>query len=629
MIGAILITINILFVGIILTYFFQLKMWLEQRLAAALLIGLILLSYISFTLAHFLEMSLANLAVSLLVINIAGFSVLRRQTFSLLMEDIKDLKSRYQKKSWQFFGGVMLGFILVFGYLVSQLMTYQEGTYFVQPVHAYGDISLHLGIISSFVYGNNFPPQNPNFSGTPISYPFMVDFLTAFFVKPIGLSVEQGIAFTGVILFTSLIVLLIYFVLNITGSKKATIIALNLFLLNGGFGFVYFWQDWVLSEKSLLDFLWTLPKDYTAIKEIGYWWINVNLSMLLPQRSFLYGFGVSLLILTIFQQLKKNFQFKPYILVIGLLALLPLIHAHSLVALSIFVLYFLYFIIKNLKQEKILFFLIGLNGLVIAYLLSKMFLAQSGNLLSLFSFQIGWMSGQESVVRFYIKNFGLILFILPLAFYFVRKQKEVFLLGLVSLVWFFLPSLMSFQPWDFDNIKLFIYWYFFASIVTAAFLVQLIQRNHLFKGIAVGGLIVMILAGSLDIFRILTASGTRYPIYGTETIALGEFVKQNTLPSAVFLSADKFDNPVVSLAGRKVVMGFTPWLWTYGLNYSSRSTLVTNVLGGNIDTEAIKKLGVSHVILFPAISNYTQNQQYFDNTYQLIYDQNGYRIYKL
>ncbi len=629
MIGAILITINILFVGIILTYFFQLKMWLEQRLAAALLIGLILLSYISFTLAHFLEMSLANLAVSLLVINIAGFSVLRAHTFGLLIEDIKDLKSRYQKKSWQLFGGVMLGFILVFGYLVSQLMTYQEGTYFVQPVHAYGDISLHLGIISSFVYGNNFPPQNPNFSGTPISYPFMVDFLTAFFVKPIGLSVEQGIAFTGVILFTSLIVLLIYFVLNITGSKKVAIIALSLFLLNGGFGFVYFWQDWVLSEKSLLDFLWTLPKDYTAIKEIGYWWINVNLSMLLPQRSFLYGFGVSLLILTIFQQLKKNFQFKPYILVIGLLALLPLIHAHSLVALSIFVLYFLYFIIKNLKQEKILFFLIGLNGLVIAYLLSKMFLAQSGNLLSLFSFQIGWMSGQESVVRFYIKNFGLILFVLPLAFYFVRKQKEVFLLGLVSLVWFFLPSLMSFQPWDFDNIKLFIYWYFFASIVTAAFLVQLIQRNHLFKGIAVGGLIVMILAGSLDIFRILTASGTRYPIYGTETIALGEFVKQNTLPSAVFLSADKFDNPVVSLAGRKVVMGFTPWLWTYGLNYSSRSTLVTNVLGGNIDTEAIKKLGVSHVILFPAISNYTQNQQYFDNTYQLIYNQDGYRIYKL
>lgn len=629
MIGAILVTINILFAGVFLTYFFQLKMWLEQRIAAGLLLGLILLSYVSFTLAHFWGMNGGNLVATLLLINLAALVVLRRNTLKLFLEDLGDFKQRFYKKSWQIFGGITLAFIITFGYLVSQLMTYQEGNYFVQPVHAYGDISLHLGIISSFVYGNNFPPQNPNFSGTPISYPFMVDFLTAFFVQPIGLPVEQAMAFTGVILFSALIILLIYFVMSLSNSKKAAVIALSLFLFNGGFGFVYFWQDWVLSEKSLMDFLWSLPKDYTAIKDLGYWWINVNLSMLLPQRSFLYGFGVSLLILSIFLQLKKNFQFKPYILVIGLLALLPLIHAHSLVALSFFVLYFLFFILKNLKKERILFFLIGLNGLVIAYLLSKMFLAQSGNLLSLFSFQIGWMSGQESLIRFYIKNFGIVLFVLPVAFYFVRKQSEVFRLGLVSLIWFFLPSMMSFQPWDFDNIKLFIYWYFFASIVSAVFFVEFLKRNIFYKAGVVGFILVMTLAGFLDIFRIVTASGTKYPIYGPESIAMAEFIKQNLPANAVFVSADKFDNPVVSLAGRKVVMGFTPWLWTYGLDYSPRSTVVTKTLAGDVDTTFMKQLGVTHVVLFPQIQNYSQNQQFFDATYQLIYDQDGYRIYKL
>lgn len=629
MIGAILLTFNIGFFGLLVSYFFGLKMFFEQRIAAALAFGLVFLAYISFATSHFWGLSSGNLALSLLVINLTIFGLWRKRFFLVLLDDLQNFTDRYSKRSWQIFGGFLILFVAIFSYLAAGLLTLKDGTYYVQPVHAYGDISLHLGIISSFVHGNNFPPQNPNFAGTPISYPFMVDFLTAFFVSPMGLPVEQAMAFTGVLLYGILIVLLTFFVINLTKSKKIALLTLGIFLLNGGFGFIYFWDGFVNSGKNIFQFLLELPQDYTAIKDLGYWWININLSMLLPQRSFLFGFGVSLLILSIFLQLKNNFDLRGFILVVILLSLLPLIHAHSLVALSVFVLYFLYFIFKDKKIDKVLIFLIGLNGLVVAYLLSRQFLAQSANIFSLFSWQIGWMSSQESIIRFYLKNFGIVLLVIPFALYWLRKQSELFMLGCISLTWFLLPSLMIFQPWDFDNIKLFVYWYFFAALLTAAFVVKIASRSWWQIGGAVLLVGVIILAGSLDIFRILTSAGTRYSIYGKEAIEMAEFVKQNTPENAVFVSADKFDNPVVSLAGRKLVMGFSPWLWTYGLNYSPRQQFVTNFLAGNATADDLENYQVNYAVLFPHIQNYTQNQQYFDSNYQLIYDKDGYRIYKL
>jgi hypothetical protein len=222
----------------------------------------------------------------------------------------------------------------------------------------------------------------------------------------------------------------------------------------------------------------------------------------------------------------------------------------------------------------------------------------------------------------------MILVFLPVAFYLIRRQMVIWQLTAVSLIWFILPSLMIFQPWDFDNIKLFIYWYFFAAILVAELCIKLLSAGIWQKGVVLGAIFFMTVAGGLDIFRIITSSGTRYPIYQIEAINLANFVKQNTPVDAVFVSADKFDNPVVSLSGRKVVMGFSPWLWTYGLNYSAQQQFTADVLAGKINGVEAKRYGITHVLFFPNVS-YTQNQQFFDDHYQLIYDKDGYRIYKL
>ncbi len=43
------------------------------------------------------------------------------------------------------------------------------------------DWPIHIAIISSFVHGNNFPPQNPLYSGQLISYPFFQIFCPLYY----------------------------------------------------------------------------------------------------------------------------------------------------------------------------------------------------------------------------------------------------------------------------------------------------------------------------------------------------------------------------------------------------------------------------------------------------------------
>ena len=68
-----------------------------------------------------------------------------------------------------------------------------------------------------------------------------------------------------------------------TKSKISALLVLLLFFFNGGFGFIHFFDDLQTNSKSFPEFITHLEKDYTALKDIGYQWLNVMLSMIIPQ----------------------------------------------------------------------------------------------------------------------------------------------------------------------------------------------------------------------------------------------------------------------------------------------------------------------------------------------------------
>ncbi|MBV9209608.1 MAG: hypothetical protein JOZ52_03205, partial [Acidobacteria bacterium] len=46
-----------------------------------------------------------------------------------------------------------------------------------------GDLPFHFASITSFVYGKNFPPEDPSFAGTRFAYPFIADFVAAMLMR--------------------------------------------------------------------------------------------------------------------------------------------------------------------------------------------------------------------------------------------------------------------------------------------------------------------------------------------------------------------------------------------------------------------------------------------------------------
>src|SRR3990170_8660807 len=110
------------------------------------------------------------------------------------------------------------------------------------------DWPVHLAIISSFVHGDNFPPQNPLYAGQIISYPFFADFLSAI-LQVLGASLKTSFVMSGIILGLSAVFLLYYLGTLLTKRKSTAIIGVFVGLFWGGLGFWYFFQDLVTSPN--------------------------------------------------------------------------------------------------------------------------------------------------------------------------------------------------------------------------------------------------------------------------------------------------------------------------------------------------------------------------------------------
>src|SRR3989304_2470697 len=198
----------------------------------------------------------------------------------------------------------------------------------------YGDLAFHTTLINSFVYGNNFPAQNPVFSGSRLTYPPAVDFLSAMFVVT-GSTIQQALYFPGIIYVTTIVLTVFLFAFQLTGKLFISFLTPLLLVFNGSVGFLFFIDDMQKDGKDLFTALTTMTKEYAHIQDYNIRFSNIVADYFLPQRTFLLGFSIGILILIF---LFKYFEDKRKgnLLIAGILSgLLPLIHPHSLIAISI------------------------------------------------------------------------------------------------------------------------------------------------------------------------------------------------------------------------------------------------------------------------------------------------------
>jgi hypothetical protein len=95
--------------------------------------------------------------------------------------------------------------------------------------------------------------------------------------------------------------------------------------------------------------------------------------------------------------------------------------------------------------------------------------------------------------------------------------------------------------------------------------------------------------------------------------------------------ADEHNSPIPTLAGRRVLIGYPGWLWTYGLpDYVQKGEDDKRILDGDPATpDLVRRYGVDYVMIGPQEIPRGASRAYWDQHGTLVYDNGEYAVYKV
>jgi len=494
------------------------------------------------------------------------------------------------------------------------------------------DLNFHASVITSFVYGQNFPPVYTLLPPEPILYPYMPDFHAAALMAA-GFSLRASLMVTAIVLGLVTIGLFYSLALRIARSQMAATLATILFLLNGGTGFTEFVHDWWTSDKNIIEFWNTLSLNYAKLSERHLHWTNIVTDMMIPQRASLFGLPLALMIFTIFTIAWQRFgAAQPdasetpqsrrgtllLMFVAGILAgLLPLFHTHSYISVGLVSLVLFAF----RPRREWLAFWIPAVVLASPQLLG---LAQHATGTGIVRWLPGWLGHDDRFFPWYlVRNFGLPLLLAIPAWFAAPREWRIFYLAFVLLIVFSFTIVVS--PNIFDNGKPTYYWHAINSILVAAWLIKLatVHRQRL-VALLLGFLCV---ATGITVLR--SESLATMHLFTDEELRAVLFVREQTPPQALFLTAPSLNQPVLCLSGRPVVRGASAWIWSHGYEFRERENDVRRIYAGAADAfDLLRYYGVDYIYLGPAErSDLMAQAAFFDANFPAIYRSPAITIY--
>ena len=536
------------------------------------------------------------------------------------------------------------------------MITFDQNGMKVGWVSIWGDWAVHLTQGSTMAYRTLIPRENPVLMGAPFSYPFAVNLVSAILVRTLNISLFTAFVTVSYIC-CILFIYVVYFVFyRMLGTTLKAILATLVFMLNGGLGFAWYIKDVIKSPtlRTALDF----STEYTHLYKIGIEWINIITSMLIPQRSFVFGFPIALLVLAILHRYAFSYRTtdltkhkKQTVVVLGscvlLLGFMPLIHMHSMLALAIigglwWLWRFLSFDGKTLWRDRLHFFLmwcaVAIGVVAIAWPILHVFYPETLSSTASGAF-IRWYPwwyvnsdaihhGELSWLMFWWLNWGIVLPLALIRWVFLPIHKKT--LWFPFLFLFVLLNFFLFQPHIWDNTKMLVWASVGVSALAADAIGSLMKhRRILLKILAFLFLLLATSSGLLDAYMLTNKKVHSWYMYSQKDLEMAEFIKTATVPETVFLTSDVHNNAITNLTGRRIVMGYRGWLWTYGIDYSSTEKDVFAIYHADPGFEKLlKKYNVSFVAFDSAVrNNWSGNEDYFRKRYPLWHRSDDYTIY--
>lgn len=609
----------ILLMGTAVTRTISHQLYFFEKVGLSLILGSVFTSWILLVL-----ILLTNFQTGILLSTIVIFSLT-----GVLIYKTKPLPSKVIQKTTLFSFLLYLGFWLtIFIPLFVGHMFFEKDGGLYTAGGAYGDLALHSTFIHRFSFLDELNFDSPIYSQQTTSYPFLINLLAGVGMR-FGLTIQQALLLTSLPLLIGLLTLFYFFVLRISKSNGAAWLFSLLFLLNGGLGFYYFFQDWQVSSEPLTIFIQKMPFSYTHIVEQNLHWSNIIADYFLPQRTFLTGLSIFAVFLFLWQLQAEKQNLKPVRLLLGVIVgLTPMFHIHTfLVMLPIYVCLVVLDLKKNPDHWRVWF---RSAALMLVLALPQLYWQFSQSLTESFTkFKFGWMKeSNSSLALFWLKNMGVeLMFLIFGTGYFVQKEKRMWLkvtVLLLSLI-FFICNLIIFQPHEYDNMKFMLYSHLAGSLVGSLIILKWWQKWWL-RPVAIITIVIWTFAGVLTVYREQTIS---WEIASPQALALGQAIQARTPPESNILAGDAHNHPVTMLAGRKTIMGYRGWLWTHGIDYSQTEKDVMAMFGGKENTtQLLKKYKVDYIFIGPhELDTYQANLNYYNENYNLIYSDGENSLY--
>lgn len=655
--------------GVFATYLYDEGAPFAVRLCTGACVGLAALGLVGFVIASFLGLTTLAIGLTVVVLLIAPALVISDQ------ERFNNLKQQLDRTNRSLRRGLFqpqtilltIGFYLIVAIVLWRVfdravMEDSAGLY-TGVLNNFGDLPFHLSVITSFVFGNNFPPEDPTFAGVKFTYPFLTDFVSAIFVR-CGASLRESMFIENVVVAFSLVGLLHRWAWVLLRDRLAALVTPLLVLLNGGFGWVMLWEHAKKNEHGLIGLMKDLPPSFTIIPETTWRWGNAISTLLIPQRGILLGIALAVIVFTQWwlsdepedqgeaelqsetkTQKKKLKQRRPgdsqvlqtqfvrgspvrRMVAAGIVAgLIPLVHAHTFVV--VMTVGACIALLQRRWRDWFIFFAVAS---VIA--LPQMWWSTHGSAVDakeFFEWHFGWDRGKDNAFWFWFKNTGLFIPVLIAAVLWRGKeylvQRRLLFFYLPFILCFIIPNVMKMAPWVWDNIKVLYYWWLASAPLVALLLSRWWRGGGWQRATAVGLFAALTFAGALDVAAI-ALRGNRYQVFDRNGIEFAELIKQRTAPRATIIHAPVHNDPVF-LTGRRSLMGYPGHIWTHGLKYSDRENDIKRIYTGAPDAPALlEKYKIEYAVVSPLERSLNVNEAFFSR-FEKVGEVGEYRLYKI
>ena len=494
----------------------------------------------------------------------------------------------------------VIGLLVVrWAILWASAIVYQPDALWAAQKNIWSDWPYHLGIVSSFAFGDNFPPQNILFAGLPLSYHYLSDLTPAAFVL-FGLDPTEALSLHSFVLSIAAALCIWAFARRLLRRPNVATLALILFLFGAGLG----WVTTVArfdATHDLLGTLTTAPWDQAGQDAMHIRFFNPYTAFLMSQRAYLYGLPLLMLSATILLYASRTRRARDFVIAGVVAGFLPLAHLPTLLAFAI-VSPFLALLLASrpwrLPWRGWLAFYLAWGIVAAPQLLSQ--LGGGSGALSALRPVIGWVADPDPWWWFWIKNVGLygIFAIVGLVGARTLAPRPRRLLAAFMAV-FVVANLLAFQPWDWDNHKILVYWFLAAAFISAAVVARAwrASRNVAIRGLLVLAVGTMVLSPALESLDMLLGNG-RYPMISTEAVDVARQIRDATPPRSLLVTGMGHHDPVMMLSGRRLLMGYWGQLWVSGIPHESRQKDALEILTLGPGADAlIRSYGVDFVVI--------------------------------